>query len=304
MHQNAISLLGVPVEYGARQRGCTMGPNAMRAAGLSEALLDLGYDVFDHGDIAPLELDHPVTPVPGVKNLDQASAWTRAIVEQAEAVAASNAFPLFLGGDHSMSLGTVVGIQNHANRTDRPLFVLWLDAHTDFNTFESSPSGNIHGMPVSFFCGVPGFEPILGDALPNPINPKNVYMMGIRSVDQSERNLVRRYGITVHDMRSIDELGVVAPLRCFLDKVAHANGMLHVSLDVDFLDPETAPGVGTRVPGGVTFREAHLIMEMLFESKLVTSMDLAELNPLLDIEGRTAEFAIELIASMCGKRVV
>ena len=304
MNQNAITLLGIPVEYGARQRGCTMGPTAMRSAGLPEALEDLGYEVIDQGDVAPRALKHPVCAIPGVKNLDQASAWTQAIIETADKVAETEAFPLFLGGDHSMSLGTVVGINNHANRADRPLFVLWLDAHTDFNTFDSSPSGNIHGMPVSFFCGAPGFEPILGEALPNPINPKNVYMMGIRSVDQSERNLVRRYGITVHDMRSIDELGVVAPLRRFLDKVAHANGMLHVSLDVDFLDPETAPGVGTRVPGGVTFREAHLIMEMLFESRLVTSMDLAELNPLLDIEGRTANFAIELISSMFGKRVV
>ena len=202
-----------------------------------------------------------------------------------------------------MSAGTVAGVASAAARAGRPQFVLWLDAHPDLHTLDSTASGNLHGTPVAYFTGQPGFEdwfPPLAAA----VHAENVCMFGIRSVDPAEHRRISDTGMMVHDMRALDETGVVAPLRAFLERIAKANGALHVSLDVDFLDPGIAPAVGTTVPGGATFREAHLIMEMLFESGLVTSLDLVELNPFLDERGRTATLMVDLCASLMGRRVL
>ncbi|RVN72766.1 arginase, partial [Sinorhizobium meliloti] len=208
-----------------------------------------------------------------------------------------------LGGDHALSMGSVSGMARHAQDVGRPLFVLWLDAHADFNSPATSPSGNMHGMPVAFFCGEAEFAPILPKDRPL-VDPKKVYQVGIRSVDAREREEIAEHGVNVFDMRAIDEMGMAHIIRQIVDEVRAANGLLHVSLDVDFMDPELAPGVGTTVPGGATFREAHLIMEVLCDSGLVSSLDVVELNPFLDDRGKSARILVELTASLFGRRIL
>lgn len=299
-----IALLGAPIEAGAGRRGCAMGPMAYRTAGLVEELTALGLSVRDLGDAEPNDVSETPAICGPVKNLAEVSGWTRSLQARARALADEEVFPIYLGGDHSLSLGTVAGHAEAAEDADRSFFVLWLDAHADFNTFETTESGNIHGMPLAFVCGQPGFEPLLDKRLASTVDPHNVCILGLRSVDQRERELVQREGIDVHDMRAVDEVGIVRLLTPFLERVAAANGLLHVSLDVDFLEPSIAPAVGTTVPGGATYREAHLVMEMLHDSDLVTSLDLVELNPFLDERGRTARLMVDLTASLFGRRVI
>ena len=206
-----------------------------------------------------------------------------------------------MGGDHALSLGTVAGVAGHAASVNRPQFVLWLDAHSDFHTPASSDSGHIHGTPVGYVTGRKGFEAF--PTLPAQVPEDQVCLFGLRSVDRPEAEELGRRNLNLTDMRSIDEQGIAAPLSSFLDRVRAANGMLHVSLDVDFLDPAIAPAVGTTVPGGATIREAHLAMEMLYDSGLMTSIDVVELNPFLDDRGRTASVMVDLVASAMGRRV-
>lgn len=295
-------LIGVPLQDGASQLGCEMGPSALRTAGLAGALADLGHQVSDLGNLAlpPVsEITHPNT---AVRRLPQIVAWVELLTKIAHRESAEG-MPLFLGGDHAMSAGIVAGLARTAAEKQRPLFVLWVDAHTDFHTLETTGSGNLHGVPVAYFTGQPGFEGYF-PPLTHPVDPANVCMIGIRSVDPQERSAINKSDITVHDMRAIDEHGVGAVLRSFIEKVEAAGGLLHVSLDVDFLDPSVAPAVGTTVPGGATFREAHLVMEMLHDSGLVTSLDLVELNPFLDERGRTATLLVDLTASLMGRTVL
>lgn len=297
-----ITLIGVPVQEGSGRAGCDMGPSAFRAAGLTSALAELGHKVCDIGNLPPRRLEDARHTNPVLKNLPEVAGW----IEQLADVAyreSSQSMPIFLGGDHCLSAGTVAGIARRARENGRPLFVIWLDAHTDFHTLASTESGNLHGTPVAYFTGQDGF----GTAFPPlvaPVAPENVFMMGIRSVDAAERKAIVSSGVDVCDMRRIDEEGVVGPLKQFLSRVLEAGGLLHVSLDVDFLDPSIAPAVGTTVPGGATFREAHLIMELLHDSGLVSSLDLVELNPFLDERGRTAYLMTDLAASLLGKRVI
>jgi arginase len=232
--------------------------------------------------------------------LPETIAWAEGLATAAQEGIAKG-FPIFLGGDHAISLGTVAGIAQYAKNASRPLFVLWLDAHSDFHTPLTSESGNLHGMPVAYILGCEGFDAF--PPFPAPVPSRNMCLFGIRSIDRAEHSALLKKEIAVHDMRVLDERGVVAPLREFLGRVADANGLLHVSLDVDFLDPSIAPGVGTTVPGGATFREAHLVMELLHEHDLVTSLDLAELNPFLDERGRTARLMVDLVASLMGRKV-
>ncbi|WP_454289200.1 arginase [Rhizobium arsenicireducens] len=299
---NAVTLIGVPLEEGSGRGGCAMGPAALRIAGIGSALGELGYRVSDAGDLRPTPAteagDHPKA-----HNLPIVAAFTRAIEEQTYRAAADGTLPVLLGGDHSLSMGSVSGMARRAKELGRPLFVLWLDAHADFNTPASSPSGNIHGMPVAYYCGKAEFAPILPAARPF-VDPRHVYQVGIRSVDDEERLAIAENGVNVFDMRAIDEEGMGAIMRRIIADVSKANGLLHVSLDVDFLDPDVAPGVGTTVPGGATFREAHLIMEMLHDSGLVSSLDLVELNPFLDDRGKSARVIVELAASLFGRRIL
>jgi arginase len=296
------SLLSIPLHEGTGRFGCDMAPGAFRAAGLGAALTELGHAVQDLGAVspkAPAPVRHHNT---ALKSLGEISAWTEAIARRIEAVSAGS-MPILLGGDHAMAAGVLSGLSRRAAAASRPLFLLWLDAHTDCHTLETSVSGNLHGVPIAYAVGDPSFAGSF-PPMANPLDPHNICMMGIRSVDPEERVFVARRGITVHDMRSIDEHGIAPLLGAFLDQVKAAGGDLHVSLDVDFLDPAIAPGVGTTVPGGATFREAHLVMEMLHDSGLVTSLDLAELNPFLDDRGRTALLMVDLVASLMGRRVL
>lgn len=297
-----ITLIGVPLEEGSGRGGCAMGPAALRIAGIRQALTDLGYSVEDRGDLRPAPASD-LEELPRAKKLPIVAAFTRALEEETYSAVASGSLPVLLGGDHSLSMGSVSGMARYAHQTGRPLFVLWLDAHSDFNAPETSPSGNIHGMPVAFFCGKAEFAPIL-DASRPLVDPRHVYQVGIRSVDDDERRAIRENAVNVFDMRAIDEEGIGAILKRILNDVRQANALLHVSLDVDFLDPDVAPGVGTTVPGGATFREAHLIMELLHDSGLVSSLDLVELNPFLDDRGRSARIMVDLAASLFGKHIL
>lgn len=302
MHERAITIIGAPVQEGAGRPGCNMGPDAYRAAGLIEALRELGHHVEDRGNLTRRPSSAPLHSNSAIKALGDFIGWTETIRDAVRA-ARAEAMPVVIGGDHSLAAGSLLGNAEHAAAQGRPFFVLWLDAHPDFHTLETTASGNLHGVPLAYACGLGGFE----GALPPPAHPvdtRNICMMGIRSVDPAERTALAQHGVTVCDMRAIDEEGVAPLLKRFLDKVAAAGGDLHVSLDVDFLDPSIAPGVGTTVPGGATFREAHLIMELLSDSGLVTSLDLVELNPFLDERGRTAILMTDLAASLMGKRVM
>jgi arginase len=295
-------LIGIPLQDGASQLGCEMGPSALRVADLKGALVELGHEVTDIGNVVIGDLPDVSHPNPAVRNLPQIAAWTKLLTEVAYRESGEG-MPIFMGGDHALSAGTVAGVARRAAEQGRPLFVLWLDAHTDFHTLESTRSGNLHGLPAAYYTGGPGFEGYL-PPLSHPVDPANVCMIGIRSVDPAEREALKRNSVTVHDMRTIDEHGVAVLLRRFIEQVEAANGLLHVSLDVDFLDPSIAPAVGTTVPGGATFREAHLVMEMLHDSGLVTSLDLVELNPFLDERGRTATLLVDLTASLMGRTVL
>lgn len=292
-------LIGAPVDSGKRTLGCLMGPDAFRTAGLADQLHALGLETRDLGNVVPA----PLRDLPGsgkVHALAETVAWTEALMRAARD-AMQAGFPIFLGGDHSLSLGTVAGVADYARDQGRPQFVLWLDAHSDFHTPQTSGSGNLHGTPVGYITGLPGFEAF--PDLPAPVPQENVCLLGLRSVDLEEKQALAATEISCHDMRAIDEHGIAAPLRDFLARVEAENGLLHVSLDVDFLDPSIAPAVGTTVPGGATFREAHLVMEILHDSELVTSLDLVELNPFLDERGRTASLMVDLTASLMGRRV-
>ncbi len=296
--QKECILVGAPMDCGKARQGCLMGPDAFRVAGLAETLRDLGVAVRDTGDVVPSAVD--LAEHPNLHALPETVGWTEALMQAATAAMAEG-FPIFLGGDHALSIGTVAGVAAHAQAEGRPQFLLWLDAHTDFNTPETTTSGNLHGCPVAYVTGQPGFDAF--PEVPAPIPAENVCMMGLRSVDPPERAALEGLPVDLHDMRAIDEHGIAPPLRAFLTRVAEAGGALHVSFDVDFLDPSIAPAVGTTVPGGATFREAHLVMEMLHESGLVTSLDLVELNPFLDERGRTASLMVELVASLMGRKI-
>lgn len=298
MTSETCILVGAPMDSGKARKGCLMGPDAYRTAGLAEALRGLGHGVEDRGNVQPrtfVEKQHPKLVA-----LQETIAWTESLADAAEA-ALQDGTPIFMGGDHALSLGTVLGAMRDAARRERPLFVLWLDAHSDYHTPDTTDSGNLHGTPLGYVTGRSGFDGF--PALPAPLPQDNVAIIGLRSVDPAEREALQATDITHVDMREIDETGIARPLSAFLDRVAAANGLLHVSLDVDFLDPSVAPAVGTTVPGGATVREAHLVMEMLHDSGLMTSLDLVELNPFLDERGRTASLMVDLAASALGRRV-
>lgn len=294
-------LIGAPIDEGQRRPGCVMGPTAYRVAGLAQAIRELGHGVEDWGDMVLPALQAVSCPNPAVHSLAEVLGWTEVLAARVDDALSSGGLPIVLGGDHSLALGSVSGAAGYAARQDRPLFLLWLDAHSDFHTPMTTASGNLHGTPVAYIAGRAGFEAF--PPFPAPIPAARICLYGIRSVDPAEHAALLKHDLAINDMRVLDERGIVAPLREFLDMVRTAGGMLHVSLDVDFLDPSIAPAVGTTVPGGTTFREAHLVMELLHESALVTSLDLVELNPFLDERGRTAKLMVDLVGSLMGRKV-
>lgn len=294
-----VSLIGVPTDIGAGDRGARMGPEALRIAGLGEALQARGIEVIDRGN-----LDGPrnpwTGPVDGYRHLDEVVAWNRAVMEAVGAELEQGRLPIMLGGDHCLGLGSIVAVARHVRAQGKRLRVLWLDAHTDFNTHDITPSGNIHGMPVACLCGLgPEALTMLGGSAP-AIRPQEIRQIGIRSVDQDEKRLVKEYGLDIYDMRYIDEVGMkrtMAEALAGVDDDTH----LHVSFDVDFLDPAIAPGVGTTVPGGPNYREAQLVMEMIADTGRMGSLDIVELNPVLDSRNATARLAVDLVESLFGK---
>jgi arginase len=299
-----IAVLGAPIDIGASQRGTLMGPAALRTAGLLTLLDGLVFDVQDHGDLSISEVAELTdAPPDNARHYREIQRWTRALSARAYELARSGAIPIFLGGDHTLSMGSVNGIARHWRETGRELFVVWLDAHADYNTPATTPSGNMHGMSAAFLCGEPGLDGLLGEEPRASIDPDRLELFGIRSIDKAEKDLLRERRISVADMREIDEHGVGVLIRRVIDRVKARDGVLHVSFDVDFLDPSLAPGVGTTVPGGATYREAHLVMEMLHDSGLVRSVDIVEVNPFLDERGRTARTAVELIGSLFGQHI-
>jgi arginase len=299
-----IALLGVPIEIGASQAGTLMGPAALRTAGIGRILDQLGFTVEDHGDLAMPAVSAEEPPPANAKFYDEVKSWIRILSDRAWHLARSGAIPIFMGGDHSLSMGSVNGVARYwQQEMGRPLFVLWLDAHADYNTPETTVTGNMHGMSAAFLCGEPGLDRLLGSEPRASITPDQLDLFGIRSIDPPEKKVVAARRIAVADMRAIDEHGVGVLIRKVIERVRAQNGVLHVSFDVDFLDPAIAPGVGTTVPGGATYREAHLIMELLHDSGLVRSVDIVELNPFLDERGRTARVAVELISSLFGLQI-
>lgn len=297
------AILGIPVQSGTDQKGCLMGPDACRTAGIADALLDLGHNVHDYGNIETPISEQVEHPNRAIQQLGLTKAWIGALQETAFDVTQNSDFPVFIGGDHSLSAGTIPAVAKHAKELEQPQFVLWLDAHPDIHTLSTTKSGNLHGTPVAYFTGQSDFEAYY-PPLTTKVPVENICMMGIRSVDPSEKDMINALTLDVHDMRAIDEAGVKTPLLSFLERVRRQNGRLHVSFDVDFLDPEIASAVGTTVPGGATFREAHFIMELLHESGLVTSLDLVELNPFLDERGKTARLIVDLCGSLMGRKVL
>lgn len=277
-----------------------MGPDAYRTAGIADAITQLGHTVEDMGNLAPKDVTVDTPRNPLVHKLAENVGWTHTLMKAA-LEAAPQGMPIFLGGDHALAAGTVAGMAAHAQNEQRPFFALWLDAHSDIHTPDTTDSGNLHGTPVGYVTGRDGFDAY--PTLPVKVETQNICMIGLRSVDAAEHAILSDADVMLVDMRRIDEEGISAPLKSFLDRVAAVNGMLHVSLDVDFLDPSVAPAVGTTVPGGATIREGHLVMEILSDSGLVTSLDLVELNPFLDDRGKTANLMVDLTASLLGRRV-
>jgi arginase len=294
-----VSLIGAPTDVGASTRGARMGPEALRVAGLAQALIRFGLDVRDCGNLSG-PANPWAAPVNGFRHLPEVVQWNQLVHEAVHAELVAARLPILLGGDHGLAIGSISAVARHCRAQGRRLRVLWFDAHADFNTATLTPSGNLHGMPVACLCGLgPGELTGIGGHVP-ALTPDQLRQVGIRCVDEGEKRLVHDMGIDVFDMRCIDEMGMRQAMALALGGI-DANTHLHVSLDVDFLDPDIAPGVGTPVRGGPTYREAQLCMEMIADTGRLASLDIVELNPALDLRNQTAELAVDLIESLFGK---
>ena len=297
--KRTISLVAAPSDIGAGTIGARMGPDALRVAGIRSALANFGHTVIDHGN-----LNGPANPwriaVNGFRHLAEVTAWNQAVYSAIGRELHAGCLPILLGGDHCLSIGSISAVANFCRLRGKNLRVLWFDAHADCNTSELTPSGNIHGMPIACLCGHgPPELTALGAQRP-ALSPSDIRQIGIRSVDAGEKRLVHDLGIEVFDMRYIDEMGVHKTIQNAL-LGADANTHVHLSLDADFLDPDIAPGVGTPVRGGPSYREAHLCMELIADTGLLASLDVMEINPARDVRNQTAELAVDLLESLFGK---
>ena len=294
-----VALIGAPTDIGAGHRGAVMGPEALRVAGIAEALRERGVTVEDRGNLTG-PMNPWLPPLNGYRHLPQVVEWNEAAMRAVEAELDAGHLPVLMGGDHCLGLGSITAVARWCRRVGKKLRVIWLDAHADFNTSDVTPSGNIHGMPVACLCGLgPKELTHLGGSAP-AITPDVVRQIGIRSVDAGEKKLVKEYGLDIYDMRYIDEVGMK---RAMDEALAGIDGEthVHVSFDVDFLDPGIAPGVGTTVPGGPNYREAQLVMEMIADTGRMGSLDIVELNPAFDDHNKTALLAVDLVESLFGK---
>lgn len=297
--QKTVSLIGAPTDVGASHRGSSMGPEALRVAGIAQALGRLGVPVRDCGNISG-PANPSLAPVDGFRHLNEVVQWNHLLHDAVYTELSKGRLPLVLGGDHCLGIGSISAVARRCREQGRLLRVLWLDAHVDFNTAAITPSGNVHGMPVACLCGYGPEKLVRMSGHVPALSSEQIRQVGIRSVDEGEKRLVHEAGIEVFDMRAVDELGMRQVMRSALrdiDDGVH----LHVSFDVDFLDPDIAPGVATTVRGGPSYREAQLCMEMLADTGCLSSLDIVELNPAFDVRNQTAELAVDLIESLFGK---
>src|SRR5437867_5096149 len=299
-----IHVLGVPMDLGSGRRGVDMGPSAIRIAGVADRLTELGHKVVDEGDVVIKNMEELKVGNERARYLGEIARAAAIIARKIERIMGLGHFPLVLGGDHSIAVGTVSGIAAHAQRQDQRVGLLWIDAHGDINTPETSPSGNIHGMPLAALLGF-GAGELTGVAGPPPkVHPANVALVGIRSLDAGEKKRLKETGVQVHTMSDIDRHGVHRVMQKALARVTDGTDYVHVSFDLDAVDPTVAPGVGTPVKGGLDYREAHLIMEVLADAGVMTSLEMVEVNPILDQGNASAAFAVELVQSAFGKKIL
>ena len=304
MRQSHICILGAPLDLGAGRRGVDMGPSALRLAGLNARLELLGYEAEDLGNVAVAQQESTPAGPENAKYLSQIAKTCAKLGSMVEAVITAGKFPLVLGGDHSVAVGTVSGVAHAFRQRGERIGLIWIDAHADMNTPESSPSGNVHGMPLACCVGNGPKELIeIFDYAPK-IDGRNVALVGVRDVDLRERAVLRESGVTAFTMRDIDERGLRAVMEQAIAIANHAAAGFHLSLDMDSVDPTEAPGVGTPVRGGMTYREAHLAMETICDCSRMVSMEIVEVNPVLDEANRTASLGVELVMSAMGKQIL
>lgn len=304
MKQSRICILGAPLDLGAGRRGVDMGPSALRLAGLNSKLESLGYEVEDLGNVAVAQQESTPTGPDNAKYLGPIAKTCETLATRVAGILRDGKFPLVLGGDHSVAAGTVAGVAGLFRERQDNVGVIWIDAHADMNTPESSPSGNVHGMPLACCLGrgpveltnILGFSP--------KVDGRNVVLIGIRDVDDSERRIVRESGVTAFTMRDVDERGLRSVMQEALAIASDGTAGFHLSFDMDAVDPDEAPGVGTPVRGGMTYREAHLAMETICDCQGLLSMEIVEVNPVLDQANRTALLAVELVMSAMGKKIL
>ncbi|MEY8599060.1 MULTISPECIES: arginase [Mammaliicoccus] len=297
-----IEIISAPTAFGQRKLGVNFGPDALRYAGLIERIEDIGHEVIDKGNVQSpvLDMKKYKSEQKGLRNLEEVIAFSNNLYESVNETVEKGHFPLILGGDHSLSIGSIAGISKHYEN----LGVIWYDAHGDLNTLESSPSGNIHGMPLRALIGE-GDEALTNiGGYKNKVKPENVVLIGMRDLDEGEKKYIKEAGILTYTMADIDRLGMGQVISETIEYLKDKTDGIHLSLDVDALDPVETPGTGTIVPGGATYRESHLAMEMLHESKLIVSADLVEVNPLIDEYNKTARLAIGLMGSFFGEKLL
>ena len=304
MPHSHIAIIGAPLDLGQGRRGVDMGPSALRVANLNSRVAALGYEVADLGNIHSAQAETAPEGDPRAKYLPQIAAACGLIAAKVEEALAQGQVPLVLGGDHSVAVGTVSGVSHHYRRRGESAGLIWLDAHADMNTPESSPSGNVHGMPLACIAGLGPTELSSLFGYQPKIAPRNIVIVGLRDVDQMEKPHVRESGVRAFTMRDIDERGLRSVMDEAIRLARDGTAGFHLSLDMDFVDPRDAPGVGTPVRGGATYREAHLAMEMICDSGGMVSMEVVEVNPVIDEVNRTADLAVELIMSGLGKRIL
>jgi arginase len=299
-----VHVLGVPMDLGSGRRGVDMGPSAIRIAGVGERLRELGHKVVDEGDVVIKNMEELKVGNERARYLAEIARASGIIARKVERIMGLGHFPLVLGGDHSIAIGTVSGIAAFARGQEKKLGMLWIDAHGDINTPETSPSGNIHGMPLATLLGFGASELTAIGTPSTKVDPAKVALVGIRSLDSGEKKRLRETGVQVHTMSDIDRHGVHSVMKKALARVTEGTDLLHVSLDLDVVDPAVAPGVGTPVKGGLDYREAHLIMELIADAGVMTSLEMVEVNPILDQHNASAEFAVELMQSAFGKKIL
>ncbi|CAM3612102.1 arginase [Cytobacillus oceanisediminis] len=301
MKRQKLSIIGMPMDLGQMRRGVDMGPSAIRYAGVNERLKSLFEEIHDQGDIAIGRPEVQVDPESNLRNLDLIAEKTEKLAEEVDNAIEAGSFPLVLGGDHSIAIGTLAGVSKHYTN----LGVIWYDAHGDLNTAETSPSGNIHGMPLAVSLGI-GHSLLTNVGGYGPkVKPENIVIIGARSLDEGERELIKEKGIKVYTMHEIDRLGMTKVMEESITYLKERNtDGVHLSLDLDGLDPHDAPGVGTPVIGGISYRESHLAMEMLAEAQIITSAEFVEVNPILDDKNKTATVAVALMGSLFGEKLL